>query len=214
MNNNASFSEMHNYIIKERLTPTEAYYVVKMEGYPDKIRRNDEIDYVYLAMKFIKTMSQQNRIEELSETFLERCYDYSTSFDNRLIDICYFPENLKNFTYEYIEIFYEFFANESFDYGNHKFEIIKNYLIDDKDKEYFLSKILMTIDLNLCAKTPEELSLLLEKVDYQDYINFLNENEINIYELDKGEFKFQLYYVKNKYFKEEKVSKNKTLKKD
>lgn len=208
MNKN-KYNEMHDYIIYEKLTPNEAYYVVKMEGYPDKVRRNNEVDYVYLVMKFIHSMYEQGRLDELSETFLERCYDYSTSYDKRLIDICYFPENIKNYVFEYLEIFYEFFVNESFNYGDHKFEEIKNYLINDKEKEYFLNKILVAVDLNLFTENKEEFSSLLKEFDYEDFMNFLIENEINIYELNKEEFNTQLEYVRNKY-----LVKNKTLKKD
>lgn len=213
-----SLREMHEYVCNNAISPIEAYYVTRMEGAGETNlnRRNNEIDYVYLAMRFIEKMSLHNRLNELSDTFLDRCYNYTTDYCEDLIDICYFPENVHNDIFRYITKFYEFFVNDEYDYGEHKFEIIKNYFINDdkRDTQYFPYQILMAIDLNICAKNAMELSELLEQVDYDDFIRHFTENNIKIYELNKMDFIRQLKYVKTKYVDGKYLPKKKVLKKD
>ncbi len=202
MKNNADYTTMRDYIRNADLTPSEAYYVVVMEGlnHPSKIRRNREVDFVYFAMNFAKEMSKEKKLSELSIPFLNQFYDLTLDYLYNLVNICYFPDDIKNGNYaKCIELFYEFFARENIDYGNHKFEAIKNYFIDDKDNSMIMYKALMAVDLNLLVTDAGEMALLLEKVDIDDLRNYFTDNDISLDKLTHQQFLKQLSYVYEKY---------------
>ena len=214
--NNISYREINDYMERVHLSPVEAYFVTRIEGsgHKNRGRRNNDPDFVYFAVNFVKRLSSEGRLEELSEEFLDRFLDYSVTYLNDLVDICFFKDDINNYVFmRYIEVFYEFFVQE-YDYGNHKYEVIKNYLKDDSDNILVIYKTLMAIDLNLLIDSAGELALVLEHADVYDLKKFIKDNDMVIDGLSKKDFNKQLEYINEKYLSRKYMTRKKVLKRD
>ena len=100
-----------------------------------------------------------------------------------------------------------FFVLDNFDYGEHKFEVIKNYFTDSKDDEYFWYKVLMAIDLNLLSNNAEEIALILEKNSAKVLKDYLLDNEIIMNQMNKEEFFKQLGYINDSFLQRKYIKK-------
>ncbi len=209
MKKDVSESLMKQFVRDVDLSPSEAYYVVVMEGLNRSYStRRKENDYVYFAKKFITEMSKENRLKELSIPFLDRLYVYPVDYLYDLVNICFFPDDIdKEELLRCITIFYEFFVLDNFDYGEHKFEVIKNYFSDSKDDEYFWYKVLMAIDLNLLSNNAEEIALILEKNSAKVLKDYLLDNEIIMNQMNKEEFFKQLGYINDSFLQRKYIKK-------
>ncbi len=203
-NNNVNFKDMYDYVLNSYLTPQEAYYFLKMEGADSNLvpkRMNDQ-EYFNITLHFIKALSADNRLKELSEAFLLQLTDMKNEDVITLLNICYFPFGLKKKDYiNSFRTFYNFFKNTNINYENHKFEIIKNYLQDNDNLSTFF-KTLMVIDMNLLTDDSIKLALLLEKSDVSDLEDYFLKKKINIDSFNKRIFANQLKYIRDLYINE------------
>lgn len=208
-NKNIDFKDMYNYVLNYYLLPEEAYYFLKMEGADENLvpKRNGDIEYLNTSINFIKAMNNQNKLDELPETFLERLNELSNKSLINLLNICYFPHNIKNKDYlNCFKEFYDFFKNPNIDYGEHKYEVIKNYLNDNSNLSVFF-KTVMAIDMNILSNDASTLESMLEQANIKDIENYFINKKINIDRFNKRVFIQQLKYIKNIYLND----KNKTL---
>ena len=208
-NKNIDFKDMYNYVLNYYLLPEEAYYFLKMEGADENLvpKRNGDIEYLNTSINFIKAMNNQNKLDELPETFLERLNELSNKSLINLLNICYFPLNIKNKDYlNCFKEFYDFFKNPNIDYGEHKYEVIKNYLNDNSNLSVFF-KTVMAIDMNILSNDASTLESMLEQANIKDIENYFINKKINIDRFNKRVFIQQLKYIKNIYLND----KNKTL---
>ena len=208
-NKNIDFKDIYNYVLNNYLLPEEAYYFLKMEGADENLvpKRNGDIEYLNTSINFIKAMNNQNKLDELPETFLERLNELSNKSLINLLNICYFPFNIKNKDYlNCFKEFYDFFKNPDIDYGEHKYEVIKNYLNDNSNLSVFF-KTVMAIDMNILSNDGSTLESMLEQANIKDIENYFINKKINIDRFNKRVFIQQLKYIKNIYLND----KNKTL---
>lgn len=202
--NNVNFKDMYNYVLNSYLTPSEAYYFLKMEGADSNLvpKRENDQEYFNIALHFIKALSNDNRLKELSEAFLLQLTDMKNENVVTLLNICYFPFGLKKNEYlNSFRDFYNFFKNTNIDYGNHKFEVIKNYLQDNNSLSTFF-KTIMAIDMNLLTDNSLKLALLLEKANVDDLEDYFLKKKIDIDNFNKRVFMQQLKYIKDLYINE------------
>ena len=208
-NTNIDFKDIYDYILNYYLLPEEAYYFLKMEGADENFvpKRNGDIEYLNTSVNFIKAMRNSNKLSDLPESFLTRLADMDNKSVLNLLNICYFPLNIKNKEYlNCIKEFYDFFKNPSIDYGEHKYEVIKNYLNDNSNLSVFF-KTIMAVDMNILSNDASTLESMLEQANIKDIESYFINKKIDLDKFNKRAFLHQLKYVKNIYLND----KNKTL---
>ena len=204
-NNDVNFDNVYYNALNEYLLPNEVYYLLRMENADKNFipKRNNDIKYLNIAINFVKAMNINHQLNDLSEPFLMQLADMDTESVVKLLNICYFPYNIKNKDYlSCFKEFYDFFKNPDINYGEHKFEYVKNYLIYNNNLSVFY-KTLMAIDLNLLTNDTNEIELLMEKANIQDLENYFIDKKINLDHFNKRTFVNQLKYI-NKLYKDEK----------